>query len=92
MSDNQKKALTPRGAFAGLAAGIVFFCFLGFINPPNAWLQWTCIAIGTLFVWSGIASFFRLGGGWFVWGVVAVLTLGLGSAGVIAMNLLTAVK
>jgi hypothetical protein len=54
--------------------------------------RWIILVIGTSFIWGGNVDMLRLGGGWIAWGVIALLTLGLGSAAVVVMNLLAALK
>ena len=93
MSNNAKSRTTPRSAIIGLGMGIAVYSLFGFLTGPldPVW-RWAILFFGTSFIWYGIVDLFRLGGGWIAWGIAAMLTLGLGSAAAVIMNLMAALK
>jgi hypothetical protein len=92
MSNDVKAQTTPSRAFGVMAMGAATFSVLGFLGPIDPLFRWAFIFLGTIGIWGGIVDLLRLGGGWIAWGVVAMLTLGLGSAVVVVLNLLVAFK
>ena len=84
MSEREKKD-TPASAFFMIAVGVGMYASFGFLDSVGSPWRWFVIVGGPFFIWNGIVTLLRSGGGWIAWGVIAILTAGLGSIALSAM-------
>ena len=88
MTKNEKED-TPSTAFINIVLGVGMYLSFGFLDSINQVWWWVVMIFAPVAIWSGIVTLLRSGGGWIAWGVVAILTVGLGSVAVSVIGLLS---